>query len=457
MAAAALSIKLRCASWQQLATIYKRDLSKGAMFLKASTPPALGTAVRIDLTLPSASVVVLTGVVERHVNDPQRGAGVELKLAPIPSGTTWMIETALAAETKTRAPTAPGAVSQSQNDKATGPHQSIEDGAEQADAEQELIRALMSEADSLRKLNPFLVLGLGYEAADADVRAAFGELTKRYHPDRFARYQSVELRQVAAEIFILIRDAYRKLGDEAARAQVLASLGRKAPPVTARPAGPPPPRGPQTIPTKGEASSPSGPQHPRAATAPTVPATPPNRPTPAPRSIQDVKSGPVRMPTAPVVQVPAPVPPLVVDAKSGPVRAIQDIKSGPVRMPPPPPSTERKPVLNSPPPVLTEPTDPSQLEEMLDSGKIDEALAAYKVMSKKHPTDRAYRAGIELCEGFRAAGNRDRLEAAQRFEAALEIDPSNERAARELAEMRRQATNERKGLLSRLMGKKEAP
>ena len=50
---------------------------------------------------------------------------------------------------------------------------------------------------------------------------------------------------------------------------------------------------------------------------------------------------------------------------------------------------------------------------------------------------------------------RDRLEAAQRFEAALEIDPSNERAARELADMRRQATNERKGLLSRLMGKKE--
>ena len=45
MAVAALSIKLRCASWQQLATIYKRDLSRGSMFLKASTPPALGTAV----------------------------------------------------------------------------------------------------------------------------------------------------------------------------------------------------------------------------------------------------------------------------------------------------------------------------------------------------------------------------------------------------------------------------
>ena len=60
-----------------------------------------------------------------------------------------------------------------------------------------------------------------------------------------------------------------------------------------------------------------------------------------------------------------------------------------------------------------------------------------------------------MTEGLLALAQRDRLEAAQRFEAALELDPSNERAARELAEMRRQATNERKGLLSRLMGKKE--
>ena len=84
MAAGALSIKLRCASWQQLATIYRRDLSRGAMFLKASTPPAVGTEVRIDLTLPSDTVIALSGVVDRHVTDPQRGSGVELKLSPRP-------------------------------------------------------------------------------------------------------------------------------------------------------------------------------------------------------------------------------------------------------------------------------------------------------------------------------------------------------------------------------------
>ena len=59
MAASTLSIKLRCASWQQLATIYRRDLSRGSMFLKASTQPPVGTQVKIDLELPSATVLEL--------------------------------------------------------------------------------------------------------------------------------------------------------------------------------------------------------------------------------------------------------------------------------------------------------------------------------------------------------------------------------------------------------------
>ncbi|HSD89362.1 MAG TPA: PilZ domain-containing protein, partial [Kofleriaceae bacterium] len=193
MAGAALSIKLRCASWQQLATIYKRDLSRGTMFLKASTQPPIGTLVRIDLELPSASVIELQGTIVKHVVDPQRGTGVELQLEPLPTRSVWMIENALAAESNVRgdAPTvAP---------PPTGAP-TLSDGEDISAAELELIRALESEAESLRKLNPFLVLGVGYETTDADVRHAFGELTKRYPPDRFARYQSPTLRQIAAEI-----------------------------------------------------------------------------------------------------------------------------------------------------------------------------------------------------------------------------------------------------------------
>ena len=115
----------------------------------------------------------------------------------------------------------------------------------------------------------------------------------------------------------------------------------------------------------------------------------------------------------------------------------------------------RRPTPGQPPAPSVDAGELTALEDLIDQGRLDEALAGYRLLGKRHATDRNVRAGAELCEGLLALAARDRLEAAQRFETALEIDPSNERAARELAEMRRQATNERKGLLSRLMGKKE--
>ncbi len=395
MAEGALSIKLRCASWQQLATIYKRDLSHGTMFLRAATPPPVGTVVRVDLTLPSATVIALDGVVAGHVQDPQRGSGIELTLSPIPASSVWLIESALASEVRRLAtpaiPVIPAIPA-------------IHDHADVAVAEQDLVRALASEAESLKKLSPFLVLGVGYEAGDAEVRAAFGELTKRYHPDRFARYESIELRQLAAEIFILIRDAYRRLGDAAGRAQVLQSLGKSA-------------SAPRAIPS---------------------PSTPPPRAT-------------LRVPAAPVAPM---LPTVTVPAARSPGRAPAST---------PPPTAERRTgaspfTRTQPVPVLPAPIDPAELaalDDLIDQGRLDEALSGYRMLARRHAHDRHVRAGIELCEGLLALAARDRLGAAPRFEAALELDPSNERAARELAEMRRQATHERKGLLSRLMGKKE--
>jgi len=425
MTGAALSIKLRCASWQQLATIYKRDLSRGSMFLKATTQPAIGTIVRIDLELPSASVIELQGTIVKHVTDPQRGTGVDLKLEPLPTKSVWMIESALeAAGTKARAQTG------NEANQPPARASTLSDGEEVTAAEAELIRALEAEAESLRKLNPFLVLGVGYETSDDDVRHAFGELTKRYHPDRFARYQSVKLRQVAAEIFILIRDAYRRLADTKSREQVLATLRRA----------------PQRAQTEPRGSSGAAPQRPGVARV-AVPAKPAEKPEKA-ASPHDAPTNPNVKPAelahAELAQNELAVP---VDK---PARGFDPTKPMP-RQPAVPTAPKRAPT------APTEPVDASAIDELVEVGKYDEAMAQYKALAKKHPNDRGLRAGVELCEGLKALAARDRLEAAQYFEAALELDPSNERAARELAEMRRHATNERKGLLSRLMGKKEPP
>ena len=459
MAAPSLSIKLRCTSWQQLATIYRRDLSRGSMFLKASSQPPLGTTVKIDLELPSATVLELLGSISEHVVDAQRGTGVQLTLEPLPTKTVWMIESALAAENKVRAATDPGARTQTTNAATPGDSStSMVEGENIAEAEADLIRALEAEAESLRKLNPFLVLGVGYETTDSDVRAAFGELTKRYHPDRFARYQSTKLRQIAAEIFILIRDAYRKLADANSRAQVRATTG--APRVT-----PPPmpvvrtqtPAGGVRV---GGARIPTG-----AITKIAVPPPRADRQEAKIEVIPPTKPGPYDAPTnqsnqsaaiastqlARAGDFAAGIPsPNVIDRKSGPVRSSPAVTT-------PMPSSDSGPIRRPSTGPVPEMSDTSELEALLDEGKLDEALVGYRALIKKSPNDRGGRAGIELVEGLKALGLPDRLEAAQRFESALEVDPSNERAARELADMRRQATNERKGLLSRLMGKKEGP
>jgi tetratricopeptide (TPR) repeat protein len=104
---------------------------------------------------------------------------------------------------------------------------------------------------------------------------------------------------------------------------------------------------------------------------------------------------------------------------------------------------------------LVENTVLEKASALLDGGRYDEALGVYEDAIKKAPKDRGARAGRELCFGLRlVAMGGDKAIAARHFEAALQLDPHDERAARELATIRRALTDSRKGLLSKLLGKK---
>jgi curved DNA-binding protein CbpA len=442
-----VSIKLRCSSWQQLANIYRRDLTRGAIFLKAQNPPDLGTLVRVDLTLPSDSMIVLSGTVAEVLPPGSgRGPGVDIKLGQVPQSAMWLIETALASQkidvgvpARPNKPTGrppmstapavgpgPRAASPGPGGLGAGPGASagslgqdvdIDDSAEVADAEHGLVGALTTELEAMTGLNAFQILGVPYDAGESAIRAAFSELSKRYHPDRFARFPSTELRQLAAEIFISLRDAYRRLSDEGSRNQLLAQLGHS---------------------TGSRANIPIEPV-----------AKPPERKT---GEVRNLVTKPGEAPRPPA-RVPQPVQVLRPPAIPQPQR--------PPAAPEPqasdfePPDTTRRPVLHSPLPVLSgdQPLDLASIDPLLKDGRFDEAVTLYRLYAKKHPEDRKGRVSIELAEGLRALAAADRLEAAQRFETVLELDPSNERAARELASMRRNTTTERKGLLTKLLGK----
>ena len=343
-----LSVKLRCKSWEQVEHLYERDIKQGQLFLKASRRPPLNTRFDISLGLPSDSTLVLHGRVSEHIPEGGyggKGPGVILRLDTLPYTAQWLIESSLKAAFKGKKRPA-----KSPEAKRTGSTPSVNEGKEITAAEEELVATLRSELAALKGLNPFQLLNVDYRASDDDVRSAFGKLTKRYHPDRFARYQNEEVRSVGTEIYLLLRNAYKALATSQARKRTLAvSIAKRSETPVVRPA-------------------------PKAAPAATT----------APPSDSD-----------------------------------------------------------------------SQVDKLLAASKYDAALKLAKVAARRAPSDRNARAMLELCEGLLALAQGDRMEAAERLEASLELSPDNEHAVRGLAEIRRRVTDERKGFLGRLLQKKD--
>jgi tetratricopeptide (TPR) repeat protein len=463
--------------------MHERDLSRRQLFLKSAKPPPIGTEITISLTLPSGTTIELQGRVARHVpagSPDGRGPGVDLLLSPLPQSTLLLIENALAsagikvaskapAPAPTPAPPAPSAPFEAD--------EPVEESAAAA-AEFDLVQALEAELAALRAMNPFQVLGVGYEASDAQVRMAFNDLTKKYHPDRFARFESEQARALAGEIFILVRDAYRKIGEAGPRAITRAAVqggtatrgsgGRSATP-------------PVGVPRVPRISTPPGPvsgSGPGPASAAAAPASAQPQAHPLARAAAAPGAAARALPLqAPPEAGPGGGPPL--DPQK--VLSFRNTGPQPAMRPPaaaaPAGAAARAPAAGldaddlfadvSPPAGAFEPGAPpdapidlaasplvARAEALLDAGRYEEAYLAYDAAARSHPTDRAARVGRELARGFQRLVEGDRINAAQCFEAALEIEPMNERAARELAAMRRAATDARKGLLGKLLGKK---
>ncbi|MBT8491586.1 MAG: DnaJ domain-containing protein, partial [Deltaproteobacteria bacterium] len=127
-------------------------------------------------------------------------------------------------------------------------------------------------------------------------------------------------------------------------------------------------------------------------------------------------------------------------------------RTPPIPLPKPKPKSPGGPTTLEP---VTAAPPSSRLEKLLDASKFDAALTVANVEAKRVPGDKQARANVELCLALRALAQGDRMAAAEHFEATMELDPNNERAIRGVAEIRRQATEERKGFLGRLLQQKK--
>lgn len=362
-----IKVKLVCQTWGQLRSIYERDLKRQGFFLKSRNPPELGSLIRIEVTLPSDTSIVFKGSVAKHIEAGGlggRGPGFDLALDAIPQTTIWLIESSLNSKLAAQTEEKRSQHSAQSVDEVLKSPQSDELQA----ASSELVAALWKELSAIAKLKAFQVLECPPNASANEIRKAFAIMTKRYHPDRFARYDSDEIKHLSSELFLLIRDAYQELTKQAKRSKPIPKVVQKETP-----------------------PSPSQSQRAKPAAPPPLPKTSPAKPSSS-------------------------------------------------NAPQPKSSLPNSPKLNS-------------ALQHIDDGAYDEALVVLQEEARRSPSNKIIKAHIELAQALRALMQGDRMDAAERLELVLELDPQNSRAAMEIANMRRAAVEQRKQLLSKLMGK----
>ncbi len=71
--AAPIAIKLRCATWAELDSLYHSHIKRGRFLVRKATGGVVGAAVRLELTLPSGEVMSFAGrVAEPRGEDDSR-------------------------------------------------------------------------------------------------------------------------------------------------------------------------------------------------------------------------------------------------------------------------------------------------------------------------------------------------------------------------------------------------
>jgi len=91
------------------------------------------------------------------------------------------------------------------------------------------LEQLRKEVERLEKAHEFEVLGVSEQSSNEQVRTAYTELAKKYHPDGLRREALPELRQLRERAFARIGEAFSALDSEAKRKQRAAELAEDSP------------------------------------------------------------------------------------------------------------------------------------------------------------------------------------------------------------------------------------
>ncbi len=287
------------------------------------------------------------------------------------------------------------------------------------------------------ELGPHAALGI-VEGANAQIaRAAFLQLTKTYHPAKFAR-EAPEIVRQANEVFLALRAAYESISGAKRPTQPMGSMGSTTP-------RPTPAMGVPVLPRPASGTPPQ-----REPTTPARRTTPmrgiPSQPTDRDRNLTPIRGVPIPPSSA---TPPAPrAAPLGVSIKGAK---------------PPPPSTTAKATPDATPQIELPPgvepgTEEAELElamHHLRRKQWTEARKTLHALAARNSKEKKYRALLSYARGREAQDGNRRDEARTEFARALQLDPELSVAKAALAQVGEETPPERPsgGLLSRLFKK----
>jgi hypothetical protein len=257
-------------------------------------------------------------------------------------------------------------------------------------------RVVLAEMQERVIAGPHAALGIPPHATAADIRTAFLELTKVYHPARFGRMPH-DVQRLATEVFLALRAAHDALAKPRQRGPILPSTTparpTPMPPTSRTPGMPPAPSKPPTgqQPTLAGSKVPSG-AHPTVGPPPGTPVAP-QRPA--------AGSAPITMPR----RTPTGSPPQKPSASA----------SGAMR---PPVEPELAPIY-----------------ELMQRGQWVQARLAINALAAKAPDAVKYRALLSYTRGREAQLDRRLDEARVELHTALQLDPDLQIAKTALAEL----------------------
>lgn len=261
---------------------------------------------------------------------------------------------------------------------------------------------------------PYVALGISPSATPAEIRTAFLQLTKTYHPARFG-YMSPELQRLSNEVFLSLRAAHDSIA-RPARAAAAAKADRS---------GVFPANNPRSDRSSGTPAT--------ATPATPTPTVPPAPPPAAQRSERSAGLTPMT----------GHAPPGAQPVSSGAVSSVRPTltPSSGVRIGarPPPGPTPAPAVASRPAPAAVPAMGitgvPAAVVEQLQRGQWDAARAALTALAARNPDTPRYRALIAYARGREAqlAGRLD--EARVELQDALQLDSELQLAKTALAEL----------------------